>query len=371
MTRTNRLRDPARLPGYPNLEEAVGRQFLDACGRTFRTLGEWRRRASRIRAGVLRAAGLDPLPAAADTRPIRHSLRRHRGYCVENVAFESTPGLFVTGNLYRPLTERPDPAGVLCPHGHFADGRMRPDQQARCAMLARMGAMVFSYDMAGYGDSRQTEHKDPNALTLQLLNGIRAADFLLALGVRPARLAVTGASGGGTQTFLLTAVDERVGVSAPAVMVSGHFFGGCHCESGKPIHSKPPTNNVEIAALAAPRPQLLISCGADWTKDTPLVELPWLRRVYALFGREEAIENVHLPADEHDYGPYKRRALYEFLSRTLGLERKEPLETGGRRVPEQVVIESRNALRVWTDRHPMPAVALKGAKAIARALAIQ
>lgn len=347
-----------------------GRAELEEIRALAPDLDRWQARAAAVRRGILEGTGLWPLPERPPLEPLRHSRREHPGYTVENVALETAPGFFLCGSLYLP-----DPlpasglAAVLSPHGHGLDpeyrneGRYGPDVQRRCAALARMGAAVFSYDAVGYADSRKTgwDHKQaPRVLRLQLWNGLRALDFVTGLeGVDPARVAATGASGGGTQTFLLAAVDERVRVSVPCAMVSSWFFGGCACESGMPIHVRPEhvTNNAEIAALAAPRPQLIISDGGDWTDRVPEIEFPFVREIYGLFGAAGQLENAHFPDGGHDYGPEKRQAAYDFLARHLALE-AEPWRKDGEIDESTIVIEDHVTMQVFDDAHPLPAHAL-------------
>ncbi len=367
---------PELCRGNYQSEQAAKNQ-LAAFARSYSSLPEWKARAKRIREGILRGAELLPAPGKCPLNPIIHSRRRYDGYTVENAAFESLPGFFVTGNLYRPLAGEAPFAAVLCPHGHFSEpnggGRFRDDQQIRCAMLARMGAVVFSYDMVGWGESNQlsdyefprSHGKCQKAVALQTWNSIRVVDFLVSLeDVDPARIGVTGASGGGTQTFLLTAVDERIAVSVPVVMVSAHFFGGCICESGMPIHKSAThqTNNAEIAALAAPRPQLIISDGSDWTKNVPNVEFPYIRNVYRLYGAEALVENIHLQNEAHDYGPSKRLGAYKFFAKHLSLSLENVTKPDGSIDETAVVIEKPRTMHVFSPQHRRPAHAVRSYK---------
>jgi uncharacterized protein len=344
--------------------EAQAKEQLARFAATYSNQSEWQQRARRIREEILRGAELSPLPRKCPLNPIVHSRREYEGYSVENVAFESLPGVFVTGNLYRPTKGTGPFAAVLCPHGHWSNpedyGRFRPDMQKRCAIFARMGAVVFAYDMVGYGDWANAgwEHRSPKVLKLQLWNSIRAVDYLASRpDVDAKRIAVTGASGGGTQSFLLAAVDDRIAVSIPVVMVSAHFFGGCVCESGMPIHKNKSheTSNVEIAAAAAPRPILLVSDGKDWTKNTPDVEYPYIRNIYGLFGAADKVEYAHFPDEGHDYGRSKRLPAYQFLAKHLGLSLAAVQDANGNIDEDSVVIEEKAKLYVFTQDHPRPA----------------
>ncbi len=353
-----------------------GREELTEFAKTYTNRVEWENRAENIRENILIGADLAPLPEKTPLKPIIHSKRRHNGYTVENVAFESIPGFFVTGNLYRPTRKLPSYAAILCPHGHFMPsdtspgGRFRRDMQIRCANFARMGAVVFAYDMVGWGESTQFEHYQfpashdslAKGVKYQLWNSIRAVDFLLTLpGVDPKRIAITGASGGGTQTFLLTAVDKRVAVSGPVVMVASHFFGGCNCESGMPIHqsARHKTNNCEIAALCAPRPMILVSDGDDWTKTNDTIEMPYLRNVYALYGAADRLDHVHLAKEGHDYGPTKRDPVLRFFAKHLKLDLSAILNGKGEIDDSPVTIEEKAQMLVFTPQHPRPAYAIK------------
>lgn len=365
--------EPPGLPPSPQagpmlcqgafLTPEQGQKALDHALAHSPDLAAWQARAASQRAAITGALGLEPLPKRVPLSPIMRERRTHDGYSVENVAFTSVPGYLVTGNLYRPLGRKPPYPVVLSPHGHGGDhGRLSQPVQLRCAQLARMGALVLAIDMVAYGESlpalpRPATHQTPLSPTLQTWNGMRSLDFLLALeGADTKRVGVTGESGGGTQTFLLTALDQRVTVSAPVVMVSSFFFGGCQCESGKPIHRSHDhfITNAEIAALAAPRPLLLVSNGKDWTNRVPVSEFPFLQRIYALHAAQQRVANAHFADEGHDYGPSKRAAVLRFFATHLGLDLAAVQGADGMIDDSRIAIEAEDALRVFTAEHPAP-----------------
>ncbi|QDV37311.1 acetylxylan esterase [Tautonia plasticadhaerens] len=357
---------------------------------------EWAVRAERVRRRILVAAGLWPMPTTPELVPVVHGPVGREGYTVEKVYFESFPGLFVTGSLYRPTAVDGLRPGVLCPHGHWQDGRFhdhgeetirseleagaerfevggRHPVQARCVQLSRMGCVVFLYDMIGYADSvpityelahrfseqrpelssperwglfsAQAELRLQNVLGLQLLNSIRALDFLSGLAdVDPDRIAVTGSSGGGTQTFLLSAVDSRPAAVFPAVMVSTAMQGGCTCENASYLRID--TGNVEFAALVAPRP-LGMTGANDWTREIETKGLPELTRLYELLGAPGKVSGRYLDFG-HNYNAPSRAMMYSFLAEHLGLGPDVSLEE---RDYEPLTIEEAS---VWDEGHPKP-----------------
>jgi dienelactone hydrolase len=347
--------------------EAEGKAFLEKQMATYTTEEQWLQREKLIRSHILKGTGLEKFPEKCPLDPIFGDKRTFDGYEVQNVAFQSLPGVYVTVSLYTPVNMQQKPAGILSPHGHWDDpadyGRYKPDTQKRFAEMARMGAMVLAYDMVGYGQLKDIgwKHEHPQALKLQLWNSIRCLDFLLSMGADPDRIGITGESGGGTQTFMLTAVDDRVKVSVPVVQVSAHFFGGCVCESGMPVHKDVgyQTNNVEIAACAYPRPLMIISDGDDYTKNTPEVEYPHLKYIYDLGGKGANVEYANFPDEKHGYDYSKRAAAWPFLAKHLGLDLSKAVKADGSLNEDGIVIEDQKALYIFDEKHPFPENAVR------------
>jgi dienelactone hydrolase len=299
--------------------------------KAYASLAEWQARKEFLRKQILSAAGLMPLFPKSDLHPQVFGRIEHPDYFVEKVLLETLPGYYLGGNLYRP--RRPSPPngfpGVVSPHGHWAYGRLEntaiASVPARAITLARQGYVVFTYDMVGYNDTIQTPHDFGDKpveqlwafgpLGLQLWNSIRSVDFLQSLpGVDPNRIGVTGASGGATQTLLLSAVDDRIQFSAPANMVSFIMQGGSLCENAPNLRLD--TTNVEFAAMMAPRPMFMAAATGDWTRNMLTEEYPAVRAIYDLYGKGDDVEATLLDAP-HNYNQANREAMYAFFGKHI------------------------------------------------------
>lgn len=340
---------------------------LDRLAAQYHNVTEWEQRKALLKPCLLQALQLSPLPVAPASAPIITAERKFDGYTVRNIAIEILPGVYVNGSLYKPAKYKGKIPVILNPDGHWTKQRYRPDCQYRCAALARMGAMAFSYDLFAWGESllqfQEADHRKSLSMSVQALGSIRILDYLLSLkDADAARVAITGGSGAGSHTVLVTAVDDRIKVSAPVVSLSSYFYGGCPCESGMPIHScGNRTDNVEIAAMAAPRPQLVVSDGGDWTDKMPEHDLPYLQKIYGYYNQIDNVENVHLPAEGHDFGINKRAAVYRFMARQLGLNLSAVQNAAGAIDEAAITIEQEQALYVFgAHGEKLPANALHG-----------
>jgi len=349
---------------------------MDRIAAQYKTVEEWEKRKAELKPCLKEALQLNHLPAAPNSKPIVTAKRIFDGYSVENIAIEILPGVWINGSLYKPLKYKGKIPVILNPDGHWEKQRYRADCQLRCGAMAKMGAMAFSYDLFAWGESllqfKIEDHRRSLAMTIQALGAIRILDYLLAQkDADTNRVGITGGSGGGSHTVLMTALDDRIKVSAPVVSLSSYFYGGCPCESGMNIHAcGGRTNNVEIAAMAAPRPQLVVSDGGDWTDKMPEHDFPYLQTMYSWYNKKENVSNVHLPNDKHDFGSTKRIPVYEFMAKQLGLNIKAIQNANGNFDESKITIEPEKSLYVFGDNgEKLPAHAVIGFENLERVFA--
>lgn len=363
---------------------------------------DWELKQSAIRNRILVAAGLFPLPTKTPLDAVIHSEREFDGYTISKVYFQSMPGHFVSGSLYLPAKDARSEKmpGVLCPHGHWDDGRFydlleakgdtavramiaegaerfesgaRNAVQARCVQLARMGCAALVYDMLGEADSDQmVEHRrgprpetngrevgewgfvSPMATAhlqtnfgLQTWNSVRALDFLTGLDfIDPDRVLVTGASGGATQTMVLAAIDDRVDAAFPAVMPSTAMQGGCTCENTH--HLRIGQGNMDIAGAFAPKP-LGITAADDWTIELREKGHPDMLALFKKLGASKNYEahfDIHF---KHNFNHVSRSHLYDFVNRHFALGFEAPV------LERDFEYQGEVDLTVWDEAHPEPA----------------
>ncbi len=360
------------------------------------SIESWNDRADRVRRQIRVATGQWPPPRRPTPAAVLHGVIERDDYTVAKVYLESISGHFVTGSLFRPKHYSGKRPAVLSPYGHWSDGRYqdwglkevrrqivtggerfevggRHIIQARAVQLARMGCIVFVYDMLGYADSQQVSERTihrPDAMSIvdgadgwgfystraelrlqsplgvQTYNGLCALDWLLSLEeVDSDRVAVVGGSGGATQTLMIGAVDERPAVFFPAVMVSTAMQGGCGCENA--CNLRIDTGNVEFAGVLAPKP-LGMTAADDWTREFSTKGYPQLTQLYQLLGVPERVSLAALVEYPHNFNHPSRMAMYECLNRWLSLGHSTPI------VERDYLPLTREELCVWDAEHPAP-----------------
>lgn len=329
---------------YPRRQPEDGQKMISWLTSLYSNKTEWEARRDTLRKEVRERLGIDKLlPLCSKEKPEYSKIRKFDGYTVQNFRLKTANGHTVCGSIYAPTSKGKHPL-IICPNGHFSNGRYGKVQQLRLGTLARMGAICVDYDLWGWGESADEvgskAHQTPEAHVMQALNGIRILDWMIQRkDVDAKRIGVNGGSGGGTQTVLLTVLDDRFTAANPVVSVSSWFDGGCPCESGMPIQlAGGGTCNAELAAMFAPKPMMLVSDGGDWTSTTPELEYPYLQRIYGFYGATDKVSNIHLPKERHDFGDNKRNAVYKFFIDTFKLDASKLDES-------KVTIEDENALR--------------------------
>ena len=378
---------------YPRRTDADGEKLLNYLCTLYNDQAGFEKRKAVLKKEVRERLQIDKyLAMRTGNAPILSKVRKYDGYTVQNFALETLPGLYVCGSIYTPRSKGKH-ALIICPNGHFGNGRYREDQQQRMGTLARMGAICVDYDLFGWGESAlqvtSIGHNTSIAHIIQAMNGISILDFMIGRkDVDTTRVGVNGGSGGGSQTVLLTVLDDRYTAACPVVSLASHFDGGCPCESGMPVTlAGGGTCNAELGALFAPKPMCVVSDGKDWTASTPKLEYPYLQKVYGFYGAADKVTNVHLPKEGHDFGPNKRNAVYGFFADVFQLDKSkldeskvtiEPFENmysfgpKGENLPENA-IRSINGLGKYFGKQTVRAAAadesvLKKAREIIAAL---
>ena len=311
---------------YPRRQPEDGMKLIPYLSSLYADKAAWEARKDTLRPEVRLRLGIDKLlPLCSKDAPEYGKIRKFDGYTVQNFRLKTVNGHTVCGSIYAPRSKGKHPL-IICPNGHFSNGRYGTVQQQRLGTLARMGAICVDYDLWGWGESADEvgskAHQTPEAHVMQALNGIRILDWMIQRkDVDKTRIGVNGGSGGGTQAVLLSVLDDRYTASCPVVSMSSWFDGGCPCESGMPIQlAGGGTCNAELAAMFAPKPMMVVSDGGDWTSTTPELEFPYLQRIYGFYGKTDNVKNIHLPKERHDFGPNKRNAVYKFFIETFNLD---------------------------------------------------
>lgn len=340
----------------------------------FTTLDEWQRYRAKVRRELLKLIGIDDILATHKFKVIPRGTLQREGYKIDKILYESYPGMLVPALVYIPdrVTGKA-PAAVSITGHSYCDSKAADYIQARNYNLVKRGFIVISYDYFGCFERGRLDACQPgnwggedhtNSLFsytnrthtgIEVLDGIRAIDYLYSRpDVDRARIAFTGESGGGNNTYWVSALDERVTLSVP-VSSAGAFSQWIQADDNYDWHQRPPGLRAvaEIAtlfALVAPRP-LLVMNGHNELNEFALPDaqraVTYARDIYRLYGAQDKIAFVRADTN-HGYQEDKRLRLYRWLAR-FWFNGNLPQGTADLPAP----VEPRDTLRVGLENNKL------------------
>ena len=332
-----------------------------------------------LRADLLDMLGLKPMPERTPLKATITGTIEQTGYVIEKLHFQSLPGLYVTANLYRPTraaNERYPTILYQVGHAnqHRRDGNKAANEcQQHGSWFATHGYVALVMDtlelseIAGLhrgllsGNRWWWHSTGYSPAGVETWNAMRALDYLATRPeVDSSRIGATGISGGGIGTFWLTAVDDRVKVSAP---VSGlgdvTFYAGedgisRHCDCFF-FYNRARWNYTTVAALTCPRPMLFVNSNQDTYFPMASNEriAARLERLYALFGASDLVDAV-ISVGGHGYRTDIRRAVYEFFNRHLKNEARRVMDADAGLNADGSMPLERKLLRVFPEDTDFP-----------------
>jgi dienelactone hydrolase len=308
---------PTRTRGDRMLTEYFRREtgkLEESCLAGIKSLEDWNARREAYRRQLFEMLSLDPLPPRSDLKAVVASKAEHDEFTVENLHFQSRPGLYVTANLYLPKKlDRPAPT-ILYLSGHgpvISNGVSYGNKvayQHHGAWFARNGYICLVLDTLQLGEILGLHHgtyregmwwwnsRGYTPAGVEAWNCIRALDYL---STRPEvdtnRFGATGRSGGGAYSWWIAALDDRIKAAAPVAgitdlhnhVVDGTVEGHCDCMFTVNTYR---WDYPQVAALVAPRPLLIVNTDADY-----IFPLDGVQRTHA---RVRRIYNLHKASDK-------------------------------------------------------------------------
>jgi dienelactone hydrolase len=312
-----------------------------------KTADEWIQRQESVKETLQQILG--PFPERTPLNAQVTGVVQKDGYRIEKIMFESMPQFFVTGCLFIPDNLQGKTPAILNPIGHTGIAFRAPLYQQLAINLVKKGFIVFSFDPLSQGERLQYFDADENKSLVGgstaehshfgwqcFLNGVcsaryfvwdgmRAIDYLLTRDeVDPARIGVTGLSGGGTQTAYISAMDDRVAVAAPTCYITSFHrllesIGPQDAEQNFYREIAAGLDHADFIEIRAPKPTLLVTTTNDF------FSIQGSRETYTeakhAFAAFDAADHLQMAEDDYEHGYTKktREAIYAFMQKHLNL----------------------------------------------------